>query len=130
MPLLAALLVLLFGCASSSPPSQKTVDWFDTQATYWVQGVMRGCKQTHRDFKRGTSKVDCTYDYPTVMKMSFPTQASYARNREEVAIHLANWCRAVSIRSGKSPRVELVFRDEAARIILPCLRSQYDPQNP
>lgn len=126
LPLFLALLCGCAGAPSPSQPSQNVLDWYDAQTTRWVSSVTSSCGETREKYRKGLSIVDCDYDYPSSLRMSFPDRGFVLKHREAIVQYVVSWCRSVEAREGFSTRFTLTTRADQLQQNFPC-RGDWTP---
>ena len=114
-------MTVLFGCASlgSSPEEVAATPPKLTPLDY-VRDVAQNCNRIHFLHGTGESPVDCEYQYPQFMGMSFPSAHYHDQNLDIVREFYQKWCGSVLNVTGKAPQFVRTFRRESKTQSLAC----------
>jgi hypothetical protein len=118
------LAVLLAGCSTTTPGQVDagSLEWYGSKAEQQVQMVLSACDMIHEEFLTGESPVDCWYQYPTVLVMSFPSAYYHDQHLKQAGKFFQDWCSTVGEATGQFPTFIRIFRREQMKQGLPCRR--------
>jgi hypothetical protein len=106
----------IFGC--STTPSNEPFRL--NAAQKYAQEVLMACDEFHRHFEAGKSPVDCWYQYPRVLVMSFHSAHYHDQHLTEVGKVFNHWCASVEGATGELPSFTRIFRQDQMTQGLPC----------
>ncbi len=128
--LILILFTALVGCTTLSPeapvaeaPTAPAVIPTRQPNPVQVQTSIGNCANLHQAFGTGQSPVDCWYEFPRMMVLSFPSSGFHNKHLSIVRQYHGDWCRGVTEMTGYAPNFVRIFRRDGITRSQKCEQS-------